>query len=237
MADAPLHRRAINKAKDIQHHLAVRVVGTKYSEKEWESRGEEGSYWDSRQAPHRDLLAKAILSFSPSSILEVGCNTGPNLFRLAEKLPEAKLVGVNISAAAIARGRSNFHELGMKNVELLEAKADDLSAFEDKSFDVVFADAVLIYIGKDKVEAVVREMMRLAKKAIILLEYNDPSASPEGAFIFEKGYWKRDYVGLFQNRHGVEEVKSTRLSKEIWDDEYWSRLGAIIEVRLAYGDE
>lgn len=237
MAEVPLHRRALNKARDVRHHLAVRLMGTGYAEREWSSKSADQAYWDSRQAPHRNLLVKTITKYAPSSVLEVGCNTGPNLFRLSEALHEARLVGIDISEAAVEKGKANFEQMGITNVELHVGKADDLSRFPDKNFDVVFADAVLIYIGKDKIDAVANEMVRLARKAIILVEYHDPSSDGQGTFIYEKGYWKRDYTGLFSEREGVTDLKITKLSKELWDDAYWIKYGAIVEVELGDGRE
>jgi len=175
---------------------------------------------------------KEILSLNPTSVLEVGCNTGPNLLRLAKELPSARLVGIDVSSAAIVEGTKRFKAAGIANVELFEGKAEDLGRFADDSFDVVFTDAVLIYVGKDWIETVVGEMLRVANKAIVLVEYDDPESDPKGRFILKKGYWKRNYTRLFEGRSGVMSVETKRLTKELWDDEYWSTLGAVVKVYL-----
>ncbi len=79
-------------------HLKELLLGTKVREKEWATRhlhkgrgddwGNENKdwiegYWDSQTHPHRQFLTDRICAFSPiSSILEIGCNSGPNLFCL-----------------------------------------------------------------------------------------------------------------------------------------------------------
>lgn len=59
---------------------------------------------------------------------------------------------------------------GISNVKLLEGKADTLGEFQDKSFDIVFTNALLIYIGPDEIREVVKEMIRITRKALILME-------------------------------------------------------------------
>lgn len=78
-------------------------LGTQVREREWATRhlrkGErerddwgKGSndwikgYWDSQDHPHRPFLIERISKFSPNSILEIGCNCGPNLHLLAKKI-------------------------------------------------------------------------------------------------------------------------------------------------------
>ncbi len=236
-SEATPRERVLNKAKDIKHHLGVRLRGTKQAEKEWQEKKAEPSYWESIDHPHRELLVKSIASFEPTSVLEVGCNAGPNLFKLAKEFPHARLVGIDVSSAAIEYGMDKFRENGIKNVELKVGKAEDLRAFPNASFDVVFTDAVLIYVDSNDIETVVDEMIRVASKGVVMVEYHDPEANPKGSFIYKKGYWKRDYSRLMATRKETKNVSVTRFTRDQWNDEYWSTLGALIEVRIAHGRE
>ena len=232
MPKAPLLRRIRNKARDVRHNLSARMRGTEHYEKEWSAREYDRFYLDSVNHPHRDLLLSMISKYSPASVLEIGCNSGPNLFRIAKVFPNAKLRGIDINSQAIEVGRRMFAETGIANVELGTGKADELDVFRDKSYDIVLTDAVLIYVGKDKIDTVAREMVRIAKKAIVLVEYHDPAAGSEGSFIMKKGYWARNYAALFGSLKGVAEVRLTKITREIWDDDYWSTYGHVVEVRL-----
>ncbi|MDD1771118.1 MAG: class I SAM-dependent methyltransferase [Methanomassiliicoccales archaeon] len=232
--DVPIQKRALNKAKDIRHHLGVRLGGTRSAEKEWQEKGVDSFYWKSVDHPHRDLLVQSISSYQPSSVLEIGCNTGPNLFRLAQALPGAKLVGIDVSKAAIEEGKRLFEERHLQ-VELRVGKAEDLSEFPDQSFDVVFTDAVLIYVDSKDIDRVLDEMIRVARRAIVMIEFNDDRASPKGSFLYKKGYWKRDYAGLLKAKGQDEGVSITKLTKDQWNDEYWSTLGALVEVKVSHG--
>lgn len=67
-------------------------------------------------------------------VLELGCGDGANVLSMAQTLPEASLVGVDASAAAIGRGADLAAAAGLANVELrvaqLEALPEDLGEFD-----------------------------------------------------------------------------------------------------------
>jgi len=139
------------------------LLGTRAQEKYWATRHRRKerkrddlvkggrdwikSYWDSRDHSHRPFLIEKISKFSPiHSILEIGCNCGPNLYLLAKKFPDAEMIGIDINPIAVQNGNEWFAQEGISNVKLSVGNADELGQFPDKSFDVVFTDAVLIYI-------------------------------------------------------------------------------------------
>jgi len=156
----------------------AKILGTKGEEKKWGKRhlglgsdwGEEEkdwvkSYWDFRNHPHRQILVEKISQYSPSTILEIGSNCGPNLYLLSQKFPKAKMVGIDINEEAVKIGNKLFAESGVSNVKLLVNKADELEQFSNKSFDIVFTDALLMYIGSDKIENILKEILRIVKKS------------------------------------------------------------------------
>lgn len=107
-------------------------------------------------------------------------------------------------------------------------KADDLGEFEDKSFDVVFTDAVMMYIGSDKIDKVVSEMSRVARKALVLLEWH--CLGNEQSAYFDSYHWRRDYIALLERLIPGANLTITRLPEGIWPDENWKKFGAAIEV-------
>jgi ubiquinone/menaquinone biosynthesis C-methylase UbiE len=188
-------------------------------------------YWNSRNHPHRALLINTIKKYHPSSILEIGCNCGPNLFLLAKIFPDARIMGIDINMDAVVQGNQYLAEQGIKNVTLQVGMADDLKLFENNEFDVVFTDAVMIYIGPDKIMNVINEIVRVARKASLLHEWHNEQSDFLGWFC---GHWVRNYSlinGLFPQL----KVSTTKLPKEIWNDAKWQRFGYIIEVIKKYG--
>lgn len=231
-------------------YLQERLLGTRLAEREWATRhlrrgnnwndtkhaGDNDewikSYWESRDHRHRQFLLEHITKISPlSSILEIGCNCGPNLYLLARKFPDVEIVGIDINPAAVQKGNEWFAQGGIRNVKLLVGKADRLEQFEDKSFDIVFTDAVLIYIGPDKIKDVIKGMLRITRKALVFFEWHSfgcPS-DPRGVYV---GHWMRDYTALLKEFVPEETIHITKMPEELWDDKYWRKYGGVVEVDL-----
>ena len=225
-------------------YLKYLLVGTKVMEKEWATRHlrereKDGcskentdwirSYWDSLDHPHRPFLIEKISKFNPSSILEIGCNCGPNLHLLAKKFPDAKIIGIDINPVAVQKGNEWLVEEGISNITLLEGKADELGQFQDRSFDVVFTDAVLIYIGPDKIKEVIAEMLRVSRRALILLEWHcfNSKSNHLGVYV---GVWMRNYVTLLDEFVPENKIKVIKTPEELWSNENWQMYGGVIEV-------
>ena len=248
----PLYRFVVGISVALKPvHLMELLIGTRAREREWATRhlrkgndwrntqhlgeGDEWvmSYWDSREHPHRPFLIERIFKFSPSSILEIGCNCGPNLYLIAKRFPDVKIRGIDINPMAVQKGNEWLAQEGVSNVKLSVSKADELGQFQDKSFDVVFTDAILIYIGPDKIKKVMKEMIRITRRALILLEWNcfkPQGKDPNGLGVYQYGAWKRDYVALLRQFVPEAQIHVTKIPKEIWPSEEWQELGAVIEV-------
>lgn len=231
-------KKGYSVVRSVQRYL----LGTNVDEKYWATRhlrkgddwgNQDGDwargYWDSRNHTHRSFLIERISELSPSSILEIGCNCGPNLYILAKKFPDAEIRGIDINSMAVQKGNEWFTQEGISNVKLLVGKADDLRQFQDKSFDVVFTDAVLIYIGPDKIKKVVEEMLRVARKALIFLEWHcfNSKSNSLGVYV---GHWMRDYVALLKEFVPGNKIRVIKMPEDIWADQNWQKWGGVIEV-------
>lgn len=227
--------------------VAERLFGTRVREWEWSGRHRNDAgdwddsrfpdYWSSYEHRHRVVLADLIAGFTPlSRVLEIGSNCGPNLYGLARRFPDAEFFGVDINSRAIEQGREMFAAEGIGNVHLDRKRADELEHFADGFFDVVFTDAVLIYIGRDKIAGVLREMLRVARKGLVLLERQDfdPEAAGGRRSLGFKYHdlWVRDYAKLIEGMETGAQVSVTRVTGDVWPDRGWQENGAFIEVRL-----
>jgi ubiquinone/menaquinone biosynthesis C-methylase UbiE len=225
------------------------------TDKEWATRHVydenwiEG-YWKSRDHPHRTFLAEKIGEFSQvRNILEIGCASGPNLYNIARKFPDADLRGIDINPMAVQKGNEWLRQDGISNVKLEVGRVQELAQFADKSFDVVFTDAVLIYISPREIEEAVKEILRISR-AVVLCEWQLFSvwlallfnayyclrlkseafkfkSSSHGFFV---GHWVRDYRILFKEFVPQENICISKIPKEMWDDKGWQTWGAIIEM-------
>jgi len=214
--------------------LANKIFGTKVDELYWKFRHFIDRSWaesyiskESISHPLRKILIDKISNYFPfDSILEIGCASGPNLYLLTKKFPQTKFYGIDISKKAIGTGQNYFKKEKIKNIFLESGRAEDLKKFRDKSIDIIFTDATLIYLGLDKIDLIVKEMIRIAKKAIILCEQHTNSSR-----MFYKDYWVHNYNFLFGKFLSKEKIKLTKISQEVWSGD-WGEMGYIIEVVL-----
>jgi len=149
-------------------HAPIIITDEEWSTRHLQDEEWIESYWKSRNHPHRSFLVETICKFSPiSSVLEIGCASGPNLYRIAKKLPYAKIRGIDINPMAVQKGNELFEQEGFSNVRLEASRAQNLERFQDKSFDVVFTDAVLIYVSPNEIRQVIREMLRVGRVLVL----------------------------------------------------------------------
>lgn len=210
--------------------LANKIFGTKIDELYWEFRHVFDKKWaesyiseESINHPHRKFLIEKISNYFPlESVLEIGCASGPNLYLLAKKFPGAEFYGIDISRKAIEIGKDFFKKEKINNVFLNIGKADKLKKFKDKSIDLIFTDATLIYLAPDKISRVIKEMLRVAKKAIILNEWH--SNSPQS---FYDGHWLHNYKVLFNKFVEKAKINFTKLPEE-----KWTKYGYLVEIKI-----
>ena len=215
-------------------HLLELLIGTKAREKQWATRSIAEGYWNNRDHPSKHFLAERIAVFAPvHSILEVGCASGPSLYLLAKRFPQANIVGIDINQEAVEYGNAQFAQEGISNVDLKAGKADTLEAFPDRAFDIVFTNALLIYIGPDKIKNVIQGMIRITHKVLVLMELHflEPNTKdPLGLGIYRYGNWVRDYVALLRQFVSAEQIRVTKIPEDVWPGDPWKELGAVIEV-------
>lgn len=216
--------------------LKAYLQGTKIEEKRWAKRklNEIKKGFSNLNHPHRQFLLEKIDTFQPFyNILEIGCGYGPNLYLLAKKFPKTELMGIDINPLSIQEGNRLLMKEKISNVKLSVGKVDKLNKFQDKSFDIVFTDALLIYIGPDKIKKVIQEILRIVCRALILVEWHaENQKDPYGLGIYHFGCWKRNYVNLIKQFVPENQICLTKIPKDLWPVRNWEKLGYIIEVIL-----
>lgn len=241
-------------------HLQELFIGTKAQERKWARRHlhkgrdwnstqhlDEGDewvtgYWNSLNHSHRAFLLEKIASFSPfSTVLEIECNCGPNLYLMAKRFPDTEIRGIDINPRAVKEGNELFGQEGISNVRLSIGKADELGQFQDKSFDIVFTNSLLMYIGPDKIKQVIQEMVRITRRALILLErhcFQPQPKDPDGLGVYRYSSWERDYVALLGQFIPQEQMHVAKITEDIWPESpRWQKMGAVVEVVMEQGKE
>lgn len=131
------------------------------------------------QQAHIDRLATiaTLRGMRPAGVatarvLELGCAGGGHLTPMAERLPEARFVGVDASARQVADGQAIIARLGLTNIELRHA--DILTLGEDLgAFDYVICHGVYSWVPP-AVQAKILEICqtRLSPNGVAYVSYN-----------------------------------------------------------------
>lgn len=107
-----------------------------------------------------------------AKILDLGCAIGDNLFSFAELYPEAKLVGVDLSAKQIELGKDVITKAGIKNCELKAMSILDIDESFSK-FDYIICHGVFSWVPdnvKDKIIEICKN--NLTENGVAYISYN-----------------------------------------------------------------
>jgi SAM-dependent methyltransferase len=105
-------------------------------------------------------------------VLELGCGTGFNLLAMAQSLPDAHFVGVDLSTRQIAQGRATAAAVGCDRVDLHALDVTDLDASFGR-FDYVIAHGMFSWVPAAVREAILAVCKRhLAPDGVAYVSYN-----------------------------------------------------------------
>jgi len=172
--------------------------------------------WGDNVDFHRTVIIEKLKQLQFESLLEVGCGPGQNLYQIKKAFPTVHLAGIDINEEAIEYAKTKLN-----STQLLVGEANKLP-FPDKSFDIILTDAVLIYITSWEIKKVVSELKRVAKKALVLVEWHADEYNKYGEVVFN--HWVRDYRKL------LGDISLTRVKN--WGAEDWDLVGYYIVHKL-----
>jgi ubiquinone/menaquinone biosynthesis C-methylase UbiE len=112
------------------------------------------------------FIVSVLRMLGAQSILDVGSATGRGLKEFASAFPGALVCGVEPVTALVQQGVAAGNT---RTVPLLQASGEALP-FADASFDAVSEFSILHHVPQPS--AVVREMLRVARRAVVLVDCN-----------------------------------------------------------------
>lgn len=92
--------------------------------------------------PHLRLVDKEILSAVKPEILIAGCGTGQHAISTALKFKDCKVLAVDLSFSSLAYAKRKTEELGIKNIEYMQADILNLRNL-NRRFDIIESAGVL----------------------------------------------------------------------------------------------
>lgn len=193
-------RRFPRQVRNAARRMRMGAGRKEVSEGVWRKRGGEAwveTYWSDVRSPRRDCIVDALrTSFgAPASVLDVGCNAGPNLRRIAEEFPGCRLVGFDINQEAIEGAIRRFGELGVDAELSVGSYYDVLPTIATASIDVVLSSYALAYVPTANLPEVLAGIVRIARTGLVLAEPLVFGGTRSAGVLTVPWYdWRHDYA-------------------------------------------
>ena len=170
---------------------------------------EARDYWDDRSARYLDETRPILDPVDPyyqaqkvfldrlqgmewTSALEVGCGFGWHLKAIRCAFPERRMAGLDFSFGQLQQARTYLAD---RSVGLFQSSAFSLP-HRDRAFDLVFTSGLLVCIHPDCLPDVMREIARVTKRHVVLLEYaREHIETPEQLAIMQTAAWHGHWFG------------------------------------------
>ncbi len=204
------------------------IKSTNTHKKYWANRkiDWQASYLSTWNHPHRQLIIWALQSFPWISLWEVGCGPGANLVRIVKEMKGRQLGGSDVNPDAIELARKTFKG-GKFHVESVENML-----ISDSAVDVILSDATLIYVGSQKIESVLKEIIRIGRNNLVLCELHGTNWWYNIYYRFKTGYNIHNYKKLLE-KLGCYDLQFVKIPKEFWEGTPWESHGYIIVAKIA----
>lgn len=145
--------------------------------------------------------------WKPKRILDIGCTIGHNAVPIAQAYPDAEVIAIDVAAPSLRYGHARAKSLGVDNIVFRQLNAEDLSEFEDASFDWVQTTMFLHELSHRSLPKIIAEGSRVLKPGGLMLHIEQPEYSGEMP-LFEQ--FMRDWDAFNNNEpywsamHGLD---------------------------------
>ena len=171
--------------------------------------------------PETELLVELALQHIPQQgacrVLDLGTGSGAIALSIAHARPDAEVVAVDASAAALEVARFNMQHLNLGNVRLLHS--DWFGALQGERFDVIVSNPP--YIAADDAHLGQGDVRFEPPSALIsgahglddirrICAQARAHLRPEGWLLFEHGYDQAVQVRALLQQYGFGEIFSAR---------------------------
>ncbi|GLP96261.1 class I SAM-dependent methyltransferase [Paraferrimonas sedimenticola] len=133
--------------------------------------------------------------FKPKRILDIGCTIGHNAVPLAQAFPDAEVIAIDVARPSLRYGHARAKALGVNNIHFVQANAEDLSRFEDESFDLITTAMFWHESSHAALPKKMASISRLLKPGGLTLHLEQPQY--QGMSVYEQ--FARDWDTYFNN--------------------------------------
>ncbi|WP_182085131.1 trans-aconitate 2-methyltransferase [Aureimonas sp. ME7] len=165
---------------------------------------------DERTRPARDLLARCRLGDGGGAglrIADLGCGPGNSTMLLAERFPQAEIIGFDTSEAMLEAGRRR-----LPNVRF--AQADIETWAPDAPFDLVYSNAALQWVKNH--EALIPRLFRTVRPGgLLAAQMPDNLAEPAQALMRDLAR-EEPFAAVLGDIYEARELIPSRASYYDW---------------------
>ncbi len=163
-------------------------------------------YQQSWSDPHRGVLLRCLEQLGPhESLLELGCNAGPNLIAISKGLSAvpARMHGIDLNAPAVEAARGYFERAGWRHISVERGLLPEAAApIGDRSWDAVIAIAHLMHLAPGAFEQTLAHAQRIARRHLIIMDLHQfkqfQGARPVSLRRSPMERWRRDWWSCFR---------------------------------------
>ncbi|MBC7898793.1 MAG: class I SAM-dependent methyltransferase [Saprospiraceae bacterium] len=151
----------------------------------------------------RDRLLTEMQVKPGERVLEAGCGTGRNLIILAKRYPETHFYGLDASAAMLETAQVKVDAVGVRNITLKTALADDFTF--DKTFDLTQPFDKIFFSYSISMIPVWRECIQNALQnlkpggELFIVDFYDQKELPKPFQTLLKGWLKKFHVQFWDD--------------------------------------
>jgi SAM-dependent methyltransferase len=175
----------------------------------------------------RATLIETLLSGEDKTFLEVGFGYGQNLHVLREFISSENIFPLELNKERVLATKESLPDLPYSLGDILSLP------YQDKSIDVVFTSAVLLYLNSSDVQKALLEMMRVARKRVVILEQECSGDDQElSGGVVGGTYWVRDYQKLLRDLSPTSTISPVNIKNPRWPIESWETMGLVLDVLL-----
>ena len=178
---------------------------------------------DHRDRPFFDLTSR-VAANNPRLVVDLGCGPGPLTRSLAERWPEARVIGLDSSEEMVGKARAEQHAPGLE-FEL----ADAMTWMPDSATDVLVSNAMLQWIPGHQ-ELMVKWLDALRPGAWFAVQVPGNFGSPSHALMRElanSDRWAPRLAGVLRHKDAVGEPEeylgillAAGFEADVWETTY-----------------
>lgn len=205
--------------------LGFRFPKIKSQKQYWDERGTSymgefiGENYVDREIFFQDILIAKLQSLGFDSLFEAGCGFGWNIKRVKDEYPGTRIGGVDFSLPQLIHSKGYLKGYGA------ETCYGDICKMplKDNAYDIGISVGVFMNIHPTKIAEAAEEMIRVCKKYIIHIEYdeNNTTRDLKKKRSFKTNIVSHDYRKVYQDLG--KEVLEFQTYKD-FDDAYRSHI-------------